>query len=139
MAQPVCPDISVYVCHNCTPPGVRLPRQWTEDGAHVVVKIIPCSGKLDVQYLFHAFEGGVRGLVVAACPRGGCRLAQGNYRAEVRMRTTQRLLAEVGIEEGRAELVHASTEDSPEQFEKLVRDAVKRVCQRGDSPLHPKR
>ena len=81
MAVSVSPDVIVYVCTNCIPQGGRLPRQWLQGGARVRVHEIPCSGKMDGQYLFHALEGGARGICVVACPKGECHLAQGNYRA----------------------------------------------------------
>ena len=91
MTQSAAPDIIVYICCNCIAQGTRLPRQWQQDGAHVLVREVPCSGKMDGQYLFHAFEGGSRGLCVVTCPKGECHLAQGNYRAEIRVRTMQRI------------------------------------------------
>ena len=36
------PDVIVYVCTNCVPRDGRLPRQWHEDGAHVLVRGVPC-------------------------------------------------------------------------------------------------
>ncbi|KAF0220035.1 MAG: methyl-viologen-reducing hydrogenase subunit [Geobacteraceae bacterium] len=131
MAPSASPDIIVYICCNCIAQGARLPRQWQQDGAHVLVREVPCSGKMDGQYLLHAFEGGSRGLCVVACPKGECHLAQGNYRAEIRVRTMQRLLAEIGIETERIELLHASPEDPPDRLEPLVRDAVQRVSALG--------
>lgn len=127
MTQSAAPDIIVYICCNCIAQGTRLPRQWQQNGAHVLVRQVPCSGKMDGQYLFHAFEGGSRGLCVVACPKGECHLAQGNYRAEIRVRTVQRLLTEIGVETERVELLHVSPEDPPDQVEQLVRDAVQRV------------
>ena len=56
--EPVSPDVIVYVCTNCIPRGGRLPRQWRQDAAHVLVREVPCSGKMDGQYLLHALEGG---------------------------------------------------------------------------------
>lgn len=135
MAEPVCPDVIVYLCPNCVPKGGRRPRQWRQDGAHVVIREVPCTGKIDVQYLFHAIEGGGNGVCVVACPRGECSLAQGNYRAEVRVRTVQRLLAEIGLEPDRAEFLHCSPNDPPDRFEELIRDAVTRLCRLGDSPI----
>ena len=129
------PDVIVYLCRNCIPEGGRFPRQWHQDGAHVVVRETPCSGKTDAQYLFHALEGGARGLCVVACPRGECKLSQGNYRAEVRTGTARRLLAEIGLEPERAELLHCSREDSPSHLDELVRQAVDRICALGDSPV----
>jgi len=136
MAEPVSPDIAVYVCVNCIPEGGHLPRQWTQDGARALVREVPCSGKMDAQYLLHALEGGARGICVVACPKGECQLAQGNYRAEVRVGTIQRLLTEIGMEPERAELVHRSPDASYAQFEQLVRDAVGRICALGESPMH---
>jgi coenzyme F420-reducing hydrogenase delta subunit len=135
MSEPVSPDVIVYVCANSLPAPRRLPRQWTHDGAHVVVREVPCSGKIDGQYLLHAFEGEARGLCVVACPRGECQLAEGNYRAEVRVRTTQRLLAEVGIQPQRVELLHVDREESPQGLEERVRQAAARIAAMGPSPI----
>lgn len=135
MAEPVCPDVIVFVCRNCISEEGHLPRQWKQDGAHVLVREIPCSGKIDGQYLFHAFEGGGLGLCVVGCPKGECSLVEGNYRAEVRIRTLRRLLAEIGIEPERAELLHCSPDDPPDRLEQLVRDAVRRFCALGKSPI----
>ena len=131
------PDVIVYLCSNCVPQGSRLPRQWSHQAAQVLVREVPCTGKMDAQYLLHGLEGGQRGVCVVACPKGECHLAQGNYRAEIRLRTVQRLLAEIGLEPGRAELVHCSAEDPPEQLERLVHDAVERICVFGESPVRP--
>ena len=133
--EPVCPDVIVYVCTNCIPRDGRLARQWKQNAAHVLVREVPCSGKMDGQYLLHSLEGGARGLCVVACPKGECQLAQGNYRAEVRIGTIRRLLAEIGFEPERVELLHCSSEDPFEQFLGMVRDAVGRICALGPSPL----
>ena len=135
MPEVLSPDVVVYVCTNCIPQSGRLPRQWNQQGARVLVREVPCSGKMDGQYLLHGLEGGGRGLCVVACPKGECHLAQGNYRAEIRVRTVQRLLAEIGLQSQRAQLVHGSAEDSMEQLEQRVRDAVQRICALGESPL----
>ncbi len=135
MAKPVSPDIAVYVCVNCIPEGGHLPRQWLQDGARALVREVPCSGKMDAQYLLNALEGGARGICVVACPKGECLLAQGNYRAEVRIGMIQRLLTEIGMEPERAELVHRLPDASFDQFEQLVRDAVGRICTLGESPM----
>ena len=101
----------------------------------MLVREVPCTGKMDSQYLMHGLEGGERGLCVVACPKGECHLAQGNYRAEVRVRCVQRLLTEVGLEAGRAELIHCSPQDPPEQLHDMVQAAVGRICAFGDSPV----
>lgn len=132
---PSCPDVAVYVCANCIPQAGALPRQWQQDGIHVLVHEVPCSGKIDAQYLLHAVEGGGRGLCVVACPKGDCHLAQGNYRAEIRIRTVRRLLAEIGLEPERAELLHCSADDPPEQLRQVVQEAVTRISSVGKLPF----
>jgi F420-non-reducing hydrogenase iron-sulfur subunit len=129
------PDVVVYVCHHSIPPGMPLRRQWTQDGARVVAHTVPCSGKMDGQYLLHALEGGARGLCIVGCPKGECHLSQGNYRAEIRVRTIQRLLGEVGLEPERAELLHCSPNNPPEQFVQALPGAVARICALGESPI----
>ncbi|HOV75801.1 MAG TPA: hydrogenase iron-sulfur subunit [Candidatus Hydrogenedentes bacterium] len=132
MSETVYTGVTVYVCHRCIPAGVLLPRQWTQDGVHVRVKELPCSGKTDPQYLFHAIESGGRGVLVVACPRGECHLAQGNYRAEIRIRTARRLLAEIGMEPERAEIIHCLPGSD---LQVLIRDAVERFRALGESPI----
>ena len=116
-----------------------MPRQWNQDGARILVREVPCSGKMDGQYLLHALEGGARGLCVVACPKGDCHLSQGNYRAEIRVCTVQRLLAEIGLPPERAQLVHFSPVDPPPQLERLVRSTVERICALGENPLRAAR
>ena len=134
MTVSVSPDVIVYLCHRCIPQGAALPRQWKQGDARVVVREVPCTGKMDGQYLLHALEGGARGLCVVACPKGECHLNQGNYRAEIRVRTIRRL-GEMGLEPERAELLNCSPDDPPEQFGQAVRGAAERICALGESPI----
>ena len=139
MSASASPDVLVYVCANCIPKGGHLPRQWTQGDARVLAREMPCTGKMDGQYLMHAIEGGARGFCVVACPKGDCHLAQGNYRAEIRVRTVQRLLSEIGLPPERAQLVHAPAGATVVQVEELVRGAVASICALGESPLRAAR
>jgi coenzyme F420-reducing hydrogenase delta subunit len=103
-----------------------------QDGVRVRVIQLPCGGKTEIQYLLHALEGGAQGLLVVACLAGECRLAQGNYRAEIRIRTVRRLLAEIGMEPERAALVRCG---GGEDLERLVHEAVGRLIALGGSPV----
>jgi coenzyme F420-reducing hydrogenase delta subunit len=131
-------NIVACVCANCMPQGACLPRQWEQGGFRVRVHEVPCSGKIETQYLFHAFEGGADGVCVVACPRGECHLAQGNYRAEIRVQTVRRLLAEIGMESDRILLVHGSPNDPPDHVEHLVREAVDRIATLGKASARAK-
>jgi F420-non-reducing hydrogenase iron-sulfur subunit len=104
-----------------------------QDGVRVVVREVPCSGKTDAQYLFRALENGCQGVCVVTCPKAECHLAQGNYRAEIRIRTIQRLLAEIGLDPGQARLLHSSPDESAEQLEQVLRQTVREVTQAAGS------
>lgn len=125
------PGVFAYICHQSLA-GREMPRQWTCDGVLVQVKELPCSGKTDPEYLFSALESGARGVLVVSCPKGSCRLGQGNYRAEVRVRTVRRLLSEIGMDPERAVLAHCGPDDD---LRVLVDGAVAGFCALGVSPL----
>ena len=73
---------------------------------------------------------------MVSCPKGECHLGQGNYRAEIRMQTVRRLLSEVGMDSGRAEQFFFSSKDSREQFDRMIREFVERICALGKSPIN---
>lgn len=137
MAEAVRPDVLVHVCQNCIPGGGQLPRQWTQDGLHVLIRQVPCSGKTDAQYLFHALENGCQGVCVVTCPKAGCHLAQGNYRAEVRIRTIQRLLVEIGLAPERAQLLRCETDESAEHLEQVLRQTISTISQAAGPSIPP--
>lgn len=136
MAEPLSPNVVVNICRNCIPAAGDLPRQFKQDGIHVLVREVPCSGKIDGQYLLHTIEGVTHGLCVVACPPGRCRLAQGNYRAEIRILTIRRLLDEIGLEPDRVRFAHCSPEERENQLEKLIRESVRELYMLGPSSLH---
>ncbi len=104
-----------------------------QDGLRVQISEVPCSGKTDAQYLFHALENGCRGVCVVTCPKSACHLAQGNYRAEVRINTIKRLLAEIGLDSDRAQLLRFSPEEPIEQLEAAIRQSVSAINRAADA------
>ena len=132
MDNPVSPSVIVTLCRNCIPEGSCLPRQWDQDGVHVLVRIIPCSGKTDMTYLFRALQGEALGHCVVTCPNGDCRLSQGNHRARLRVETSRRLLAEIGLDRERVQIMDCPKDMSCEEFESRVRTLVTRVALHSD-------
>lgn len=135
MAEPLVPDVVVNVCHRCIPQAGQLPRQWKQGNSLVSIRQIPCSGKVDLQYLLHMIEDVRGGVCVVACPTGTCRLGQGNQRAEVRMQTLRRLLGEVGLEPERAELLHFSSQEPVVRLEAMIKGVVQRINALGPNPV----
>jgi F420-non-reducing hydrogenase iron-sulfur subunit len=135
MEAAVCKDALIYVCHNCIPGVPRLQRQWTAEGVHVRVQELPCTGKISTQYLFHALEGGARGVCVVTCPLGECTLTQGNYRAKIRVENVRRLLSEIGLEPERVQIIHFSSREDFEKLDLSIRNAVQGFLSLGPNPV----
>jgi heterodisulfide reductase subunit A2 len=135
MADNVRKDIFIYLCRNCIPGVEKLPRQWTQDGVHVQMQELPCTGKITTQYMFHTLEGGSRGVCVITCPMGECTLTQGNYRAAIRMKNVKQLLAEIGLEPERAEIIHFSPGDSLDKLNESIHSVVRNFISLGQSPV----
>jgi len=131
--SPLVPDVVVDICQQCVPGARNLPGQWMQNGAFVVTRTLPCSGKAEVQYLLHALGEVRNGLCLVAC-HGSCRHAQGNRRAEVRIATLRKLLGEIGLEPERVELVHCEPATSEQTALAAVRAAVGRLAALGPNP-----
>ena len=127
MAVKTTPDILVCLCENCVADSGTLPRQWDQDGCHIVVRMLPCTGRTDIQYLLHAFEDGARGVCVVACPEGDCTLFEGNYRAQGRVHLAKKLLKEIGMKENQVAMLHHSPKDSTDELKEKLREMVEEM------------
>lgn len=135
MAELDVPNVIVNICLNSITFREHLSRQWMQDGIRVSIREVPCSGKIDTQYVLHAIEGTSHGICVVACPKGRCHFAQGNLRAEIRMRTVQRILEEIGLEPQRAVLLHANQGETIRDLERRIREAVQTLIELGPNAL----
>jgi F420-non-reducing hydrogenase iron-sulfur subunit len=119
-------EAAAYICKNCFPESAALPTQWIHAGTHVRIKIIPCSGKVDAQYMMHAIEGGIRGLCVITCPEGKCKLSQGNYRAHIRTATVRGLLSEAGMNPENVRIVRCTGSETASVITETINETVGR-------------
>jgi len=69
---------------------------------------LPCSGKANLLYLIKAFESGVDGIIILACPKHRCRYLEGNLRAPKRADAVSSLMEEIGLGRDRVVALHAS-------------------------------
>lgn len=107
------PRIIAFLCHWCSyraadlmgvertpaPPGLRCLR-------------VPCSGRVEPEMVVAALRHGADGVLIAGCPPGGCHHGEGNLRALRRLKLLRRLLAQMGVEEERLQLVWSPAADA---------------------------
>jgi F420-non-reducing hydrogenase iron-sulfur subunit len=120
MAETFEPVIVGFVCNWCSfraadsagtgrmkyPPNIRLIR-------------LMCSGRLDPTFVIKAFACGADAVMVGGCHLGDCHYVEQNYKTMRRFKLLQRTLVQMGIEQGRIQLVWASAAEGSQLVEKF--------------------
>jgi coenzyme F420-reducing hydrogenase delta subunit len=135
MTQIFEPVIIAFCCHYCAytaadmagsqricyPPNVQIIR-------------VPCTGKVDTIHILKAFENGADGVYVAGCLSGDCHFKTGNIKAAKRVAQARKLLADIGIESDRVEMVNLSA-GMGERFAEIAREMTEKIRKMGPSPV----
>ena len=92
---------------------------------------VPCAGRVDVQHILKAFEKGAAGVLVMGCQEGACQHLTGNTRAKERVKYSEMLLEEVGIDSGRVGMFNLAP-NSPYKFVQIANEINERIEGRGE-------
>jgi coenzyme F420-reducing hydrogenase delta subunit len=131
------PLMLAFCCHYCAYAAADLAGSMRlQYPATVRVLRLPCTGKIEVNYLLAAFERGIDGVIVAGCLEGGCHFLEGNLRARRRVERAKQLLAEIGLEPERLEMFNLSSAEGT-RFAAIVQEMSDRIRRLGPSPLRP--
>lgn len=100
------PKILTFLCNWCSYAAADLTgTSRIQYPPNVKVIRVPCSGRVNPQFLVKAFHDGVDGVWISGCHLGDCHYAEGNYYAQRRFFIIKSLLEYVGIE---SERIHFS-------------------------------
>jgi coenzyme F420-reducing hydrogenase delta subunit len=129
------PLILAFCCHYCAYAAADLAGsmrlQYPEN---VRVLRVPCTGKVEVDYILAAFERGVDGVIVAGCLEGGCHFLEGNLRARRRVDRAKQFLREIGLEPERLEMFNLSSAEGA-RFAEITTEMTERLRRLGPSAL----
>lgn len=129
------PKILALCCHYCAYAAADLAGSMRlQYPSNVRVLRLPCTGKMDIDYIMRAFEKGVDGVIVAGCLEGGCHFQEGNLRAKKRVALAREVLQEAGIEGERLEMFNLSSAEG-QTFAQIVTEMTERIRQVGPNPL----
>ena len=93
------PKILAFCCNWCTYTGADLAGlNRMKYPADVRVVRVPCSSRVNPQFVLRAFQKGCDGVMVCGCHPGDCHYATGNYYTRRRFMLLKELLAYNGIE-----------------------------------------
>jgi coenzyme F420-reducing hydrogenase delta subunit len=130
------PVIVAFCCHYCAYTAADMAGSLRR-GYPPNVKIIrvPCSGKVDAIHLVKAIQGGADGVYVAGCLEGDCHFKSGNAKAARRVAYVKRLLADIGIEPERIDMVMMSA-GMGERFAAAAEEFTERIRRLGPNPAY---
>ena len=93
------PKILAFCCNWCTYTGADLAGlNRMKYPADVRVVRVPCSSRVNPQFVLRAFQKGCDGVMVCGCHPGDCHYSTGNYYTRRRFMLLKELLAYNGIE-----------------------------------------
>lgn len=93
------PRILAFCCNWCTYTGADLAglnRMKYPENVRVIR--VPCSSKVNPQFVLRAFQKGADGVLVCGCHPGDCHYSTGNYYTRRRFMLMSRLLEYNGID-----------------------------------------
>jgi coenzyme F420-reducing hydrogenase delta subunit len=128
------PRIVAFCCHWCTYTGADLAGlNRMNYPADVRVLRVPCSGRINPQFVIEALNKGCDAVLVCGCHPGDCHYVSGNYYTRRRMLVFKRLLEFEGLEPERFQVRWISGAEAGK-----FRDTVTEVCEqvRKLGPLH---
>jgi F420-non-reducing hydrogenase iron-sulfur subunit len=129
------PRIVAFFCTWCTYTAADLAgvsRLKYAPNARVVR--IMCSGRMDPQFVYDAFARGADGVLIGGCHPGDCHYIEGNYKALRRFHLMKRVLAGMGIEDGRCRLEWISAAEG-DKVQSVVNQMVEEVRKLGPLDL----
>jgi coenzyme F420-reducing hydrogenase delta subunit len=129
------PKIEALVCTYCTYTAADMAgSQRLQYPPTVRIVKYPCTGRISIEHMLKAFEGGADTVFVGGCEVGSCHFVEGNLRALERVAYAKKLLEEIGLGGDRLEMFHIGASD-PHGFVRAVNEMTERAGKLGPNPL----
>jgi coenzyme F420-reducing hydrogenase delta subunit len=125
------PRVIGFVCKWCTYSGADLAgTSRLHYSPNVRLVRLPCSGRIDQQFIIKAFEQGADGVIVSGCHPGDCHYNEGNYYARRRNLAFRELLDFHGIDLQRLEFSWISAAEAV-KWTQVIDDFTQRLRKLG--------
>lgn len=120
------PKVLAFTCKWCTYAGADLAGlNRMKYPADIRLLRVPCSGRVNPQFVLEALQKGCDGVIVCGCHPGDCHYSTGNYYAKRRMMVYKRLLEYIGLEPDRFQIRWISGAEAGK-----FRDVITQFCNR---------
>lgn len=124
------PKIVAFLCNWCSYAGADLAGvSRLQYGPNVRVIRVPCSARVNPQFIIKALQNGADGVLVSGCHPGDCHYISGNLVARRKFSLVKKYLEYIGIEPERVQFswVSASEGGRFADLMNMVIDGVKKV------------
>ena len=129
------PRIVAFFCTSCTYTAADLAGiSRKKYASNVRIVRMPCTGRVDPQFVLHAFAHGADGVLIGGCHPGECQHVDGNHKAMRRHRLLLRLLESLGIQPDRFRLEWISASEGG-RLRRCIDEMVARVRELGPLAL----
>ncbi len=129
------PNIVGFACQWCTYAGADLAGNLRAKYPPSIKLIkVPCSGRVEPEYILEALANGADGVLVGGCHFGDCHYKTGNYKTANRMKILSKLLEDSGFESKRFRLEWISGAEGY-RFAEVVEEFTKELQEMGPNPL----
>ncbi len=130
--------ILTFLCNWCSYAGADLAgTSRLQYPPNIRVIRVPCSGRVNPQFLVKALKDGADGVWVSGCHPGDCHYQTGNYFARRRFYIMKELMEFVGVEPERINFSWVSASEG-KKFQEVATEVTERVKKVADkkSPLY---
>ncbi len=125
------PDILGFLCNWCSYAGADLAGvSRFQYPPNVRIIRVMCSARVDPTIVLEAFIRGLDGVMVLGCHLGDCHYMTGNYYTEKRVKTTKKVLKNVGLSPERLLIDWVSASEG-ERFATLVKNFTEKIRKLG--------
>jgi len=129
------PRIIAFLCNWCSYAGADLAgTSRIQYPPSIRVIRVPCSGRVNPQYIIKALADGADGVMVSGCHPGDCHYLEGNYYARRRFSVLKRLLSLAGFHPDRVQFTWVSASEGA-KFADVVATVTEKVRVLGPSKV----
>lgn len=125
------PLIVAFCCNWCSYAGADLAgTSRLNYPANVKIIRVPCSCRVNTNFIIRAFQKGADGVVIAGCHPGDCHYSTGNYYTRRRFSVFINLLEYMGIEKERFKIDWISAAEA-NKFAAVMNEVLENVHRLG--------
>jgi F420-non-reducing hydrogenase iron-sulfur subunit len=129
------PNIVGFACQWCTYAGADLAGNMRAKYPPSIKLIkVPCSGRVEPEYVMEAFAQGADGVLIGGCHFGDCHYKTGNHKTSQRMTILSKMLDDMGFDTKRFRLEWISGAEGY-RFAEVIEEFTKELQEMGPNPL----